>query len=403
MPKSKTKVAAAAAAGDSSSSGKAGDESAKDAPTSDAGPAGDGAAAAGGDPPPGKSDRGSADEGAEAAGGDGRKEAPGEAKGEGGAEDDAKGAKEAKPNEEKSDSGTPRGSGDRGVGGDDGRTRRSDASAARRSSDAGHPGRAPAKCLAEASARGESAAAAGSPSADAMATDAPSPASPAPIARQNPPTTAAPPAAAAPSAADADAEHDDCPDSLDTLLSVSFNQDRGCLAVGTGSGFRLSVSFNQDGGCLAVGTGSGFRICNVHPFGVNHKRMLFHTNLIALTGHVSSTRYPPNKVLIYDDHLQRTIGELSFRQRVLAARLRRDRILVVLWDRVMGDNPLGLIGISLDNGGVGGITVGVELRTLSRTRRRKRCSSLNREGENEFRVGASSLIRGGYEAIHIFY
>jgi len=148
----------------------------------------------------------------------------------------------------------------------------------------------------------------------------------------------------------------------------------------------LAMNFNQDGGCLAVGTGSGFRICNAHPFqetfrrnlgvdgdaGIAHIEMLYRTNLLALTGHSSSPHYPPNKVLIYDDHLQRTIGELSFRQKVLTTKLRRDRIVVVLRDRVYiynfsdlalldkvhtGDNPLGLIGISMDNGGVGGSTV----------------------------------------------
>jgi len=105
--------------------------------------------------------------------------------------------------------------------------------------------------------------------------------------------------------------------------------------------------------------------------GIAHIEMLYRTNLLALTGHSASPQYPPNKVLIYDDHLQRTIGELSFRQRVLTTKLRRDRIVVVLRDRVYiynfsdlalldkvhtGENPLGLIGISLDNGGVGGST-----------------------------------------------
>jgi hypothetical protein len=35
-----------------------------------------------------------------------------------------------------------------------------------------------------------------------------------------------------------------------------------------------TMSFNQDGGCLAVGTASGFRICNVHPFHETFRRRL---------------------------------------------------------------------------------------------------------------------------------
>jgi len=160
----------------------------------------------------------------------------------------------------------------------------------------------------------------------------------------------------------------------------------------------LTMSFNQDGGCLAVGTGSGFRICNVHPFeenlrrtlggdsssnggspgdgGIAHIEMLYRTNLLAITGHSNSPQFPPNKVLMYDDHLQRTVGDLSFRQKVLTTKLRRDRIVVVLRDRTYiynfadmtlldkvytGENPHGLVAISIDNGGVGGSTVtGVE-------------------------------------------
>eukprot|EP00565_Helicotheca_tamesis_P000588 CAMPEP_0185727502 /NCGR_PEP_ID=MMETSP1171-20130828/3170_1 /TAXON_ID=374046 /ORGANISM="Helicotheca tamensis, Strain CCMP826" /LENGTH=161 /DNA_ID=CAMNT_0028396083 /DNA_START=179 /DNA_END=661 /DNA_ORIENTATION=+ len=125
----------------------------------------------------------------------------------------------------------------------------------------------------------------------------------------------------------------------------------------------LSLSFNQDGGCLAIGTASGFRICNVHPFhetfrrvfksgvasdttntttnnnntgggGIGKVEMLYRTNLLALVGGGPSPKYPPNRVLVYDDHLSRAIGELSFRQRVLNVKLRRDRICVALRDRV---------------------------------------------------------------------
>ena len=73
--------------------------------------------------------------------------------------------------------------------------------------------------------------------------------------------------------------------------------------------------------------------------------MLYRTNMLALTGHSMSQQYPPNKVLIYDDHLQRPAGDLSFRQKVLCTKLRRDRIVVVLRDRVYIYNFSDLVSV----------------------------------------------------------
>lgn len=71
----------------------------------------------------------------------------------------------------------------------------------------------------------------------------------------------------------------------------------------------LHLSYNQDYGCFAVGTASGFRIYNCDPFreifrrdfeggGVAVVEMLFRCNILALVGGGPTAAFPPNKVYI---------------------------------------------------------------------------------------------------------
>lgn len=98
--------------------------------------------------------------------------------------------------------------------------------------------------------------------------------------------------------------------------------------------------------------------------GISIVEMLFRTNLLALVGGGRNPRFPPNKVMIWDDHQNRCIGELSFRSEVKALKLRRDRVVVVLATKIyvyrfsdlhLQDqmptlpNPKGLVALCPDN------------------------------------------------------
>ncbi|CAL4952846.1 unnamed protein product [Urochloa decumbens] len=155
----------------------------------------------------------------------------------------------------------------------------------------------------------------------------------------------------------------------------------------------LHISFNQDYGCFAAGTKSGFRIYNCDPFreifrrdlaaegdgggggGIGVVEMLFRCNILALVGGGDNPHYPPNKVMIWDDHQSRCIGELSFRSPVRGVRLRRDRIIVVLENKIFvynfadlklvhqietAPNPKGLCAVSQQPGSIVLVCPGVQ-------------------------------------------
>ncbi|KAI9836418.1 MAG: autophagy protein [Sarea resinae] len=96
------------------------------------------------------------------------------------------------------------------------------------------------------------------------------------------------------------------------------------------------VTFNQDYSHLAVGTSKGFRIYYTDPFSkcfetsegdIAILEMLFSTSLVALI-------LSPRRLQITNTKRQSTICELTFPTTVLAVRLNRKRLVVVLEDQI---------------------------------------------------------------------
>lgn len=89
--------------------------------------------------------------------------------------------------------------------------------------------------------------------------------------------------------------------------------------------------------------------------------MLYRTNILALVGSESNPIHNKSKVIIWDDHQKKSLSELRFNQTVLNIKLRKDKIIIILQEKIYlfdietfqnldiietGENPNGVIGLN---------------------------------------------------------
>ncbi|KAJ4013057.1 Phosphatidylinositol 3,5-bisphosphate-binding protein [Fusarium irregulare] len=93
----------------------------------------------------------------------------------------------------------------------------------------------------------------------------------------------------------------------------------------------LSVSFNNDASCFAVGLDSG--MCDFNA-GIGLVQMMGTTNYLALVGGGRSPKFAMNKAIIWDDLKGKVALEITALTAVRGVQLGRERVAVVLQNSV---------------------------------------------------------------------
>jgi len=102
----------------------------------------------------------------------------------------------------------------------------------------------------------------------------------------------------------------------------------------------LYISLNHDHSCFTVGSSIGFYVFSVDPLkdrfhkvwgrGVGIIEMLLKSNILALVGGGDEPKFPPNKLIIWDDFQNKSIAQLEFSSNIKGVKLCREVVCVLL-------------------------------------------------------------------------
>ncbi|GMH32741.1 hypothetical protein BSKO_00575 [Bryopsis sp. KO-2023] len=102
------------------------------------------------------------------------------------------------------------------------------------------------------------------------------------------------------------------------ILSLSFNQDRSCIAIATLHGVRIfSIDMHKTLYTDNIGA-------------VSIAEMLFCTNLLAFVGAGEQPALTPRKLAVLNTNGKKLIKDMSFPSAVLAVKMNRKRLVVIL-------------------------------------------------------------------------
>ncbi|KAL6911987.1 hypothetical protein ACP4OV_000792 [Aristida adscensionis] len=105
------------------------------------------------------------------------------------------------------------------------------------------------------------------------------------------------------------------------IICASFNQDNSLFSVGTEEGFKI---FDARNGRLCYKKNLG---------GFNIVEMLFGTSLLAIVGTGEQPAMSPRRLCLFNTKTGASLKDLNFKTSILAVRLSRKRLVVVLQDK----------------------------------------------------------------------
>ncbi|KAB1212011.1 Autophagy-related protein 18b [Morella rubra] len=104
----------------------------------------------------------------------------------------------------------------------------------------------------------------------------------------------------------------------------------------------LCASFNQDASCFVIGTREGFKVFDSNTGKLFYERaigafivveMLFSSSLLAIVGAGEQRSLSPRRLCLFNTTTGTPLRELNFLTSILAVRMNRKRLIVVLQDK----------------------------------------------------------------------
>uniref|UniRef100_A0A5B7BFV6 Putative autophagy-related protein 18b isoform X2 n=1 Tax=Davidia involucrata TaxID=16924 RepID=A0A5B7BFV6_DAVIN len=104
----------------------------------------------------------------------------------------------------------------------------------------------------------------------------------------------------------------------------------------------LCASFNQDNSCFAIGTRDGFKIFDPNTGRLLYERaigafsiveMLFSSSLLAIVGAGEQPSLSPRRLCLFNTKTGTALRELNFLTSILAVRVNKKRLIVVLQEK----------------------------------------------------------------------